>query len=230
MIVFSVVFSFIEFISYAEIDMHHNYKENLKLLDTNWYVGHCRNGKKTCIKNLIRYESAVELEEFLIDLEKSAEDEKEEAFWTNLAEKIGIGAVLGAGFYFYPWKLTVAGIAAYVLDSAVNSVKSPIKLIKCLFKKSSDENKGLLEDIREKIFGDKYVVILTKDQKKAFVNKIREKFHQLIKNKEWLNNDIIVLSVDIDPKVMQSYIKFDRVNFDLNYKKDLKNYFKKIKV
>lgn len=51
-----------------------------------------------------------------------------------------------------------------------------------------------------------------------------------IKNKQWENNDIIVLSIDANPENMQADIKFDSTSFDLHYEKPLPDYFKDIKV
>lgn len=96
-------------------------------------------------------------------------------------------------------------------------------------KSKENVNEGLLESIRKLIFGDRVSVVLTKEQKVNFVENIRKKFYKLVKNKSWMDNDIIVLSIDIDPKVMESDIKFDRVNFALDYQKNPRDYFKNIK-
>ncbi len=96
-------------------------------------------------------------------------------------------------------------------------------------KSKENVNEGLLESIRKLIFGDRIVTILTKEQKKAFVNGIRKELYTQVKDKKWLNNKMLLLSIDIDPKVMQFGLKFDNVSFSLNYKDPVKNYFKKIK-
>lgn len=90
--------------------------------------------------------------------------------------------------------------------------------------------KGLLEMAREYLFGDRIVTGLKKEQKIEFAQKILGNLFEQIKNKKWENNDILLLTVDIDPKVMKSGLKFDRVNFDLNYKKPIESYFKNIKI
>ena len=77
--------------------------------------------------------------------------------------------------------------------------------------------KGLLEIVREYILGDKVVAVLKKEQKIKFAQNILDKLHEQIKNKKWENNDILLLTVDIDPKVMESDLKFDNVSFPLNY-------------
>lgn len=96
-------------------------------------------------------------------------------------------------------------------------------------KTKENVNEGLLEAIRKFFFGDKMVTVLTKEQKKAFVNGIRKELYQQVKDKKWVDNKMLLLSIDIDPKVMQFGLKFDNVSFPLNYKKPLKNYLKKIK-
>lgn len=206
---FFISFTFFQPIVFAELDMQHNIKEDFYLRFNNWYVGHCRKGKKTCIKNLIRYESAVELEEFLIDLEKSAEDEKEEAFWRNLTEKVFVGmgglASVAAGIYCAPVTtvlitggfIVIGSVVYHIHDNVIEPVgktagflmnafirikdwvsrkEKPREPDKGLFgnaestlfgdKSKENVNDGLLEAVRKLIFGDKYVVILTKDQKK----------------------------------------------------------------
>ena len=62
------------------------------------------------------------------------------------------------------------------------------------------------------ILGDRIVTVLTKEQKKAFVNAIRRELYQQVKDKKWLNNKLLLLSIDIDPKVMKSGLKFDNAN------------------
>lgn len=96
-------------------------------------------------------------------------------------------------------------------------------------KTKENVNEGLLEAIRKFFFGDKMVTVLTKEQKKAFVNGIRKELYRQVKDKKWVDNKMLLLSIDIDPKVMQFGLKFDNVSFPLNYKKPLKNYLKKIK-
>ena len=96
-------------------------------------------------------------------------------------------------------------------------------------KTKENVNEGLLEAIRKLIFGDRIVTVLTKDQKQAFVKGIRNKLYQQIKDNKWINNDILFLCIDIDPKVMEYGLKFDNVSFPLSYKASLKSYFKGIK-
>ncbi len=60
-------------------------------------------------------------------LNKDAQDEKEEAFVTNLVEKFGIFAVVGVDLYFCPWKFAKADIAVSCLDSVASFFKVPIK-------------------------------------------------------------------------------------------------------
>ena len=79
------------------------------------------------------------------------------------------------------------------------------------------------------ILGDRIVTVLTKEQKKAFVNAIRRELYQQVKDKKWLNNKLLLLSIDIDPIVMNSGLYFDNANLSLNYEEPLINYFKKIK-
>lgn len=66
--VFFIFFTFFHSIVFAELDMQHNIKEDFYLRFNNWYVGKCRNGKATCVKNLIRYEAAGEFDTFLKSL------------------------------------------------------------------------------------------------------------------------------------------------------------------
>ena len=212
-------------ISYAELDIGHNCKEDFKLRFNNWYAGPCKNGKDTCIKNLIRYDGISDLVKFLNDIKKNATDEKVEYFWAPLLQKTAI-------------------IAFVIINLIALIKKAPEALIMLLLSlytwistkcKKSEEfkkelfGKGLLEIVREYIFGDKVVTVLKKEQKIKFAQNILDKLHEQIKNKKWENNDILLLTVDIDPKVMESYLKFDNVSFALNYKEPLKNYFKNIK-
>ena len=268
LIIFSLNLTFVPLTTFAEFDMEHNCIEDAELRVNIWYVGPCKNNKATCIKNLIRYESATEFEKFLKKLEETVEDEKEESFWLLLLEKLGIGAGLGASIYFSPLKsvlyamgiLTLGNAACEVNDNVIEPTgkflgfftKGFIKLknwilrqkelekpdkgmfgnaAETLFgdKSKENQNKGLLEYIREFIFGDRIVTVLTKEKKKAFVNGIRKELCQQVKDKKWINNKMLLLSIDIDPKVMQFGLKFDNVSFPLKYKEPLKNYFKKIK-
>ena len=187
--------------------------------------GPCRNGKDTCIKNLIRYDGLSDLVKFLNDIKKNATDEKVEYFWAPLFQKISIISFviinLIALIKKAPEALIMLLLSLYTLISA--KCKKSEELKKELF------GKGLLEIVREYIFGDKVVTVLKKEQKIKFAQNILDKLHEQIKNKKWENNDILLLTADIDPKVMESYLKFDNVSFPLNYKEPLKNYFKNIK-
>lgn len=271
LITFFVIPGFIQLTSFAEIDMKHNYKEDLQLLDSKWYVGPCRNSKASCIKNLVRYDGLKEFDTFLRDLEKTAEAEKEETFWMPLLEKIligvGVTGAWGACVYLAPISTILTTSGTIILGSTMYNVhdnviepvgetagfftkgfvrlkdwilriEKPKEPDKGLFGNAKDTlfgdkskenvNEGLLESIRKLIFGDRIVTVLTKEQKKAFVNGIRKKLYQQVKDKKWLNNDILLLSLDIDPKVMKAELKFDNVSFPLNYDKPVKNYFKNI--
>ena len=271
LIIFSLNLTFIPLKAFAELDMDHNCIEDAELRTGIWYVGPCRNGKATCIKNLIRYDGLKEFNNFLKDLEKNAEDEKEERFWMPLLEKVLISAggtgVLGVFAYLAPtatvlstFGTIVLGSTAYILhDNVIEPigetagfftksfvrlkdwvlrVKKPKEPDKGLFGNAKDTlfgdktkenvNEGLLESIRKLIFGDRIVTVLTKDQKQAFIKGIRNELYQQIKDNKWINNNILFLCIDIDPKVMEYGLKFDNVSFPLSYKASLKSYFKKI--
>ena len=51
-------------------------------------------------------------------------------------------------------------------------------------KSKENQNKGLLEYIREFIFVDRIVTVLIKEKKKAFVNGIRKELCQQVKDKK----------------------------------------------
>lgn len=213
-------------VSYANLDMGHNYKEDGQLLDTNWYVGPCKNGKDTCKKNLIRYDGIPKLVDYLNDLKKNATDEKEESFWAPFFQKAGI--LVASVLSLIP---LIKKVPALVIMLSVLSYK--FIMARC---EQSEElkkevfGKGLLEMAREYLFGDRIVTVLKKEQKIEFAQKILDNLFEQIKNKKWENNDILLLTVDIDPKVMKSGIKFDNVSFPLKYKKPLKSYFKSINI
>lgn len=268
LIIFSLNLTFIPLKAFAELDMDHNCIEDTELRTGNWYVGPCRNGKATCIKNLIRYDGLKEFNNFLKDLEKNAEDEKEERFWMPLLEK----AVIGTGgcvlLYFAPIKVIITIFGSAILGSIVHHVhdnviepigetagfftKSFIRFKDWILRVKKPENpdKGLLgnldaalfgdktkenvyegffEAIRKFLFNNKVVTILAKEKKQAFVKGIRNELYQQIKDNKWINNDILFLCIDIDPKVMEYGLKFDNVSFPLSYKASLKSYFKGIK-
>ena len=155
-------------ISYAELDIGHNCKEDFKLRFNNWYAGPCKNGKDTCIKNLIRYDGISDLVKFLNDIKKNATDEKVEYFWAPLLQKTAI-------------------IAFVIINLIALIKKAPEALIMLLLSlytwistkcKKSEEfkkelfGKGLLEKVREYIFGDKVVTVLKKEQKIKFALRI----------------------------------------------------------
>ena len=177
LIAFFVILRFLQITSFAEIDMKHNYKEELQLLDENWYVGHCRNGKATCIKNLIRYDGLEEFNNFLKDIEKNAKDEKEERFWMPLLEKAlistgGIG-MFGVFLYLAPvatvsltFGTIVLGPVAYVIhnnfidpmgETVGSFTKSFVRFKDWIFRVKKPENpdKGLLGNLNDALFGDK---------------------------------------------------------------------------
>lgn len=170
LIAFFVILCFLQITSFAEIDMKHNYKEELQLLDENWYVGHCRNGKATCIKNLIRYDGLEEFNNFLKDLEKNAEDEKEERFWMPLLEKALIGTGGCAWIYLVPitaifGSIILGSIAHHVHDNVIDPIgeiagyfpKSFIRFKDWIFRVKKPENpdKGLFGNAKDTLFGDK---------------------------------------------------------------------------
>lgn len=177
LIVFCLIFSLFSSIAFAELDMRHNCKEDFKLRFNNWYVGPCRNGKATCIKNLIRYDGLEEFNIFLKNLEENAEDEKEERFWMPLLEKVLISAggtgVLGVFAYLAPtatvlstFGTIVLGSTAYILyDNVIEPIgetagfftKSFVRLKDWVLrvKKPKEPDKGLFGNAKDTLFGDK---------------------------------------------------------------------------
>lgn len=121
----------------------------------------CRNRKATCIKNLIRYDGISDLVKFLNDIKKNATDEKVEYFWTPLLQKSAIIAFviinLIALIKKAPEALIMLLLSLYTLISA--KCKKSEEFKKELF------GKGLLEIVREYIFGDKVVAVLKKNRK-----------------------------------------------------------------
>lgn len=212
-------------ISYANLDMRHNCKEDFKLRFNNWYVGPCRNSKETCQKNLIKYDGISELINFLNNIKNNATDEKEKSFWPPLFQKAGILATSILSLITLIKKVPALVIMLSVLSYKfiMENVKGSEELKKEIFKK------GLLEMAREYIFGDRIVTVLKKEQKIEFAQKILDDLYEKIKNKKWENNDVLLLTVDTDPNVMKFGLKFDNISFPLNYKKPLKSYFKNIK-
>ena len=200
-------------------------KEDFKLRFNNWYAGPCKNGKDTCIKNLIRYDGISDLVKFLNDIKKNATDEKVEYFWAPLLQKAGILATAILSLISLMKK--VPALVVMLLVLSYKFIMAKCEQSEELKKEIKKEifGKGLLEIVREYLFGDKVVTVLKKEQKIKFAQNILDNLHEQIKNKKWENNDILLLTVDIDPKVMESYLEFDNVSFPLNYKEPLKSYF-----
>ena len=120
---FCFLVSFSHLTVFAEIDMERNCIKDFDLRLNSWCVGPCKNGKASCIKNLIRYDGTEEFDAFLRNLEKTAEAEKEEAFWIPLLEKILIGVgstgVLGAFTYLAPATTILATVGTLIIGKII---------------------------------------------------------------------------------------------------------------
>lgn len=212
-------------ISYAKIDMSHVYHEELKVASGKSYYGACHPDTETCDKYLFRYEDMDDFFNQLKNLSKnaSAKIDKEKTFWYPWYQKLAIGAIglLGiiASFKYIPAAILLLFMTIFILIKCENSEEFKNDLLK----------KGLIEKIRECIFGEKTFTIITAQEKQTFYTKILNEFCKKVGNKEWKNNDILILSTDEDPKDMQFGIRFGKTAFELDYNKPVEEYFKNIK-
>lgn len=212
-------------ISYAKIDMSHIYHEELKVASGNSYHGACHPDTETCDKHLFRYEDMDNFFNQLKNLSKnaSAKIDKEKTFWYPWYQKLAIGVIglLGiiASFKYISAAILLLFMTILVLIKCENSEEFKNNLLK----------KGLIEKIRECIFGDKTFTILTAQERQTFYAKILKEFCKKVENKEWRNNDILILSTDQNPQNMQFGIRFGKTAFEMGYDKSLEEYFKSIK-
>lgn len=212
-------------ISYAKVDMTHDYYEEGKVASGNSYYGACHPDTETCNKYLFRYEDIDDVFSQLKNLSKnaSAKIDKEKTFWYPWYQKLAIGAIgfLGiiASFKYISAAILFLFMTMFVLIKCENSEEFKNDLLK----------RGLIEKIRECIFGDKTFTIITAEEKQTFYTKILNEFCKKVENKEWENNDILILSTDQDPKDMRFGIRFGKTAFKIDYNKPVEEYFKNIK-
>ncbi len=212
-------------ISYAKVDMTHDYYEEGKVASGNSYYGACHPDTETCNKYLFRYEDIDDVFSQLKNLSKnaSAKIDKEKTFWYPWYQKLAIGAIgfLGiiTSFKYISAAILFLFMTMFVLIKCENSEEFKNDLLK----------KGLIEKIRECIFGDKTFTIITAEEKQTFYTKILNEFCKKVENKEWENNDILILSTDQAPKDMRFGIRFGKTAFKIDYNKPVEEYFKNIK-
>lgn len=231
--------------AFAEIDLTHDYKEDEYLLDNNKFVGSCKNGKLTCVKNLVRYDGVLELVDFLEDLKKNAKDDTKDTFLKNLLESLGLFTAT-VGFYQSPFKTFKATLAIDAFCHAEKDIVKPIGETAGYFSK-------LFVNLKAKLFREEKVertkgglngkfvsllcggdsadwkeVVISKEKKRFFIDNILKDLKSKIKQGKWKGNDIIVLSVDLDPDDLQFGLEFEPVGFYLHYDKPLYKYFENI--
>jgi len=249
LIIFSTFFNLAQSISFAKTDVEHNIKEDLELSFNNWYTGSCGNGEKTCIKNLIRYDGYYELVDFLKEWQKNVEDDVETAFWIPLFKKAGLLVTTAAGFYYVPIGTLIATLSSVLFCQTVNNVIEPVgetagyvtKFFIRIKNKISEwigwdsnsvrnPDEGVIGMLSSILCGDgtesDQKVTLTKEDKKKFISNILRDLKSRVEEKKYQGNDVIVLSLDLNPKKLDYRLKFDVLDFNPYYEKAVDEYFK----
>ncbi len=249
LVIFSMFLNPILQISFAEVDMQHNIIEDTELRFSNWYTGSCGNGEKTCIKNLIRYDGYYELVDFLKEWQKNVEDDVETAFWIPLFKKAGLLVTTAAGFYYVPIGTLIATLSSVLFCQTVNNVIEPVgetagyvtKFFIRIKNKISEwigwdsnsvrnPDRGVIGMLSSILCGDgtesDKTVTLTKEDKKKFISDILRDLKSRVEEKSYQGNDVIVLSLNLNPKKLEYKLKFDELGFNPYYEKAVDEYFK----
>ncbi len=232
--------------TYALPDVSHNYYEEDKLLNTNWYIGKCIDKSPTCQKHILRYES---VDEFIKYLEKNLKDtsfKKSSILLKRHAATIGLAAtgtvviaivlklILNCKNIHALMALVAAGGTIYIaqpvhkfLSSILGAIPKAVKYLKdkLLKKDLTPDEEGLLTKLINILLGNKDVVFSELDLNKEIYKEILFSLKQKIANKEYLDNDILIVSWDNNKEFPSFSIQFDTVNYEINYGKSKDEFF-----
>lgn len=243
----AILISSLSISSYALPDVSHSYYEEDKLLDTNWYIGKCIDKSPTCQKHILRYES---VDDFIKYLEKNLKDTNSKKLVILLKRYSGTIALTAAGSAATAiviklilscknlhalMALVAAGGAIYITQPVRNflsyifgSIPQAIEFLKnkLLNKDLTPDEEGLLTNLINILLGNKDASFSALDLGKEIYNEMLYSLKQKIANKEYLDNDILIVSWDNDQESPSFSIKFDTANYAINYDKSKNEFFK----
>ncbi len=100
----------------------------------------------------------------------------------------------------------------------------------CGDKTKENHNYGLLEGFRKLFFGETSEEVLRQNKKKEVYGKVLNDLYEKIDNKEFENNNVLVISTDFtNPNKSESVVHFSKTLMNLKYPQPVEEYFKDIK-
>lgn len=232
--------------TFAITDLSHNYYEDEKLVDGTWYKSKCNNKSPSCQKHIIRYES---VDAFIKQLKKNLNKTSKKNACIFLKRYSGATAIAVAGIggvklvansknIYFLLALGTSGTLVYVIKPVREFISSTFDFIpKTLdFLKQKLSHKKLLPDLDKKgllvkgselMFGGNDLLMLQTKTDNEIYKGILGSLKTKIFNEEYLDKDILIVSWDNDLERPSFAVKFDSVDFDLNYNKNKSEYFKK---
>ncbi len=234
--------------AYALPDVSHNYYDEDKLLDRTWYKTNCINKNPTCQKHILRYESVNDFINYLEKKSKNTNSQKFSILLKRYSETTAI-TVTGAATVAIFLKVifsckNIHSLLALVATGGLIYVAQPIRNFfsyicgsipravdylkkKLLNEKLTIDEKGLLTKLINLLLGNNDENILALDTDREIYKEILESLKNKISNKEYLNNDILIVSWDNNPKDPSFSIKFDITDYSMEYNKDKQMYFER---
>lgn len=118
-----ICINYINFTTFAEIDLTHTFVEERGLQENTWINLNCKSSSPACKKYLIRYEDAEKLEKILKELIK---ENKTNDDLIKILQKSGILIIslvgIGTGFYLAPWTTFAITSAATLTEPTICKV------------------------------------------------------------------------------------------------------------